>query len=172
MSNPYLGEIRPFPYTFAPRGWFTCSGQLLAVQQYAALYSLLGTYYGGNGSTTFGLPDLRGRTPVSQGGPAGYVMGTQAGTETVQLNAGEMPMHTHQMKAATGNGNPQPNNYSYGHTGTNPAAARYAPDSGALVALNPATVQIVGSGLPHENMQPFLTIQYCICWSGSFPTRN
>jgi microcystin-dependent protein len=172
LSSPYLGEIRPFAFNFNPRGWFLCAGQLLSIQQYSALFSLLGTNYGGNGTTTFGLPDLRGRTPVSVGGSLQYVMGEQLGEEAVQLNIGDMPMHTHQAKAATGNGAQQPNNNAYGHTGANASGARYAVDTNPLIALNPTTIQPVGSGLPHDNMQPYLTINYCICFSGAFPPRN
>jgi microcystin-dependent protein len=172
LSSPYVGEIRLFPWGWAPYGWQLCAGQTLPIQQYAALFSLIGTYYGGNGTTTFQLPDTRGRTVVHYGNGSEYTMGEPFGTETVALNSGEMPMHTHQMKAASGNGQPQPNGHAYGHTGTQPAAARYAPDSGALVALMPTTVSVMGSGQPHDNMQPYLVLNYCIAMQGAFPPRN
>src|SRR6201990_2665681 len=102
MSQPFLGEIRIFPYNFAPRGWATCSGQILSIAQNTALFSLLGTYYGGNGQTTFALPDLRGRVPLHQGqgpGPPAYVIGEQTGSENVTLLNTEMPMHNHLVSA-------------------------------------------------------------------------
>jgi microcystin-dependent protein len=172
LTTPYLGEIRLFPYNFAPRGWHLCDGSILSIQSYAALFSLIGTYYGGNGTTTFALPDLRGRTAVHVGTTGEYTMGEVFGTEVVGLNAGEIPMHTHQMKGVNANGGaPQPNAHAYANVAA-AADPRYAPDSGALVALNPTTISIVGNGQPHENMQPFLVLSYCIAMSGAYPSRN
>jgi len=172
LTTPYLGEIRLFTYNFAPRGWHLCDGSILSIQQYVALFSLIGTYYGGNGTTNFALPDLRGRTGVHVGAGTEYTMGEMFGTETVSLNTGEIPMHTHQMKGVNANGGaPLPNGHAYGNIAA-AAAPRYAPDSGALLPINPMTTSIVGGSQPHANMQPFLVLNYCIAMQGSFPSRN
>jgi microcystin-dependent protein len=171
MSSPYLGEIRLFPWPWAPQGWHLCDGTVLPISQYTALFSLIGTYYGGNGTTTFALPDTRGRTGVHFGLQNEYTLGEQFGTETVLLNTGEIPLHTHQMMGQnTTGGAAQPNSHSLANSAA--AQPRYAPDSGALVALNPATIQPSGVGQPHDNMQPYLVLNYCIAMQGNYPPRN
>lgn len=172
MSTPYLGEIRLFPWNWAPRSWHLCDGSILPIQQYTALFSLIGTYYGGNGTTSFALPDTRGRSGLHFGLQNEYTLGEMFGTETVTLNTGEIPMHTHQMLGVSANGAATlPNNHAYSNIAS-AAAPRYAPDSGALVSLIPTTIQPVGGGQPHDNMQPYLVLNYCICMSGYFPPRN
>jgi microcystin-dependent protein len=166
--EPFLGEIRLFPYNFAPRGWAFCNGQLLAISQNTALFSLLGTTYGGNGQTTFALPDLRGRFATSSGQGPGLSprsLGEVAGAENVTLLQNQMPQHTHQLRATNGAAT------SSRPSGRYPAAGgAYADSADAAMAadeLNPA-----GGSQPHENMPPYLVLNYCIALEGIFPSRN
>ncbi|MEN3748296.1 tail fiber protein [Sphingomonas sp. HF-S3] len=175
MSQQFVGEIRLFPYTFAPRTWAYCFGQLLAIQQNAALFSLLGTTYGGNGSTTFALPDMRGRALVATGtrDDLTYMPGQVAGTETISLTQSQMPGHTHgwQVTRAAGDTAAPAGNYFAGsRAGGQPAAA-----FGALttpVPMAPAIIGLAGGSQPHNNMQPSLVMTYCIALQGIFPSRN
>jgi microcystin-dependent protein len=184
MAEPFVGQITLFGCNFAPRNWALCAGQLLAISQNTALFSLLGTNYGGNGTSNFALPDLRGRTPLSYGqlpGGQEYVIGEQGGVESVILVNLEMPAHTHQFVATTGVastvtsagnqfgqgqlGNPQRGlskalTYSTGGTGA------------AMTPLNPASLSPSGTSSPHENRQPYLALNYCIALTGIFPPRN
>lgn len=180
MSSYFLGQIKMVGFTFAPRGFAFCSGQILSIAQNTALFSLLGTTYGGNGQTTFALPDLRGRTPVgsasSVGGwqPPVVTLGELAGTETVTLIQSNLPPHTHTANASTAAGNNRiPSNRSYA-TSTNTAApiALYAPATGPLVSMAPQSVSGAGSNQPHQNMQPYTAINFCIALVGIFPSRN
>jgi len=167
--DPYLGEIRLLGFGFAPRGWRLCDGSLLPIQSNTALFSLLGAQYGGNGVNNFALPDLRGRSPVHFG--TTYPQGTQAGTETVSLSLAQLPAHNHTLMGTTATGDGiEPNSHAYA-TVANAADFKYAPDS-ATTALNPAVIQNVGGGQPHDNMQPFLVMNYCIALTGIFPSRN
>jgi microcystin-dependent protein len=169
LSDQYLGEIRLFSFNFAPKGWTFCAGQLLPVNQYQALFSLLGTTYGGNGTTNFQLPDLRGRVPNSMG--TNYNIGQVAGVENVQLNATQIPPHIHMVQAIKTAGNEsKPINQSLAQSGTGNAAA-YA-SAANLTALNPASVQPAGNSVPHSNIQPYLALNYCIALQGIFPSRN
>ncbi len=173
MSDQYLGEIRLFSFNFAPKGWAFCAGQLLAIQQYSALFALLGTYYGGNGVSTFQLPDLRSRVPNHMGSGAGgtYVIGEFAGVENVSLNASQTPPHIHMLQAVNSPGTVKtPINNLLAQSGT--TYPRYAPDGSNLVALNPASIQPAGNGVPHSNIQPYLALNYCIALTGIFPSRN
>ncbi len=173
MSNPYLGEIKLMPYNFAPRGWAFCAGQILAIQTNTALFSLLGTTYGGNGTSNFGLPDLRGRVPIHRDQQGLYPQGDMEGEEQVLLSISQMPAHNH----AFNGGNILAAVAS--PTGitilANPApaatAALYGSDS-TPTSLNPLSISTIGGNQPHNNMQPFLTMQYCIALSGIFPARN
>lgn len=179
MAEPFLGEIRTFPWPFAPRGWALCNGALLAIQQNAALFSLLGIQYGGNGTTTFGLPDLRGRGMVHQGtGSDGsnYVMGTLAGTETVTLTTQTMPMHNH-IVIANGNAadkaKPDPGPYYLAKANLpNATAGEIYGAFANPVALAPLSIATSGGGTPHANMQPFLVLNFCIATQGIFPPRS
>lgn len=183
MANPYIAEIRPFGFTFAPRNWAQCNGQILAIASNTALFSLLGTTYGGNGTTTFALPDLRGRMPVSQGtgpGLSPYVLGEVTGVENVTLISTEMPAHTHTVNTRNLPSNDAAytnvpttgyfvSRYLY-HTGS--AARAWKPASAPATTLHPSTLALTGGGQPHSNMQPYLTINFCICTAGVFPARN
>ena len=183
MSDQFLGEIRAVSFGFAPKGWFDCNGQLLPVQQYTALFALLGTSYGGNGSTTFALPNLNGQALVNAGaGPSltTYSVGQQAGTTTVTLLEQEMPTHTHQLAAAidaAGGVNShtvpvagdQLTRYS---SATGIALAWNTPPLDNAVALAPQMVQPAGGNSGHYNMQPYLTLRYIIAVDGIFPARN
>lgn len=183
MSDPYIGEIRAFGFNFAPRGWALCSGQIVPISQNTALFSILGTTYGGNGTSTFALPDLRGRTLTNQGQGAGlsqYVIGEQVGSEAETLLITQMPAHGHPPLAKTQPGTtnmhttPQAGDYltrfnassnALGQTWNNPPLENPA-------TLNPSTIGLTGGSAPHENRQPLLVISYCICMQGVFPARN
>lgn len=176
MSEVFLGQIMLTAFNFAPRGFALCNGQLLSISQNQALFSLLGTQYGGDGITTFALPDLRGRAPVGAGAsadpswqPSPYVQGEKGGVESVTLTQAQMPAHVHQFQGTSAAGTSRnPTDKLYG-TDT---AALYAPSTGAQVPLNPATLSNAGSTGPHENMQPFKVINYCIALNGIYPSRN
>jgi microcystin-dependent protein len=172
MSEPFIGEIRMFGFQFPPRGHAFCNGQLAVINQNAALFSILGTTYGGNGTTTFGLPDLRGRTPNHWGqGPGlpNYSLGQVGGEESHTLLAAEMPSHTHTVVASSNAADlsvPTGNFFASGGQSVYNTTA--ALDSN----LAPSAVSIYGSGGAHENMQPFLVLNFCIALVGIFPTRN
>lgn len=169
MSTPFLGEIRMFGFNFAPRGWAFCTGQLLPISQNAALFSILGTTYGGNGVSNFALPDLRSRVPIH---PSAFVqLGEQSGVETVALQAGQMPLHGHDVTASSDVAD-----------STSPAGNRLAakPRLGANVFADPTTrmpllassVDVAGGGQPHNNIQPSLGVNFAIALFGVFPSRN
>ncbi|NET11233.1 MAG: phage tail protein [Symploca sp. SIO2B6] len=171
MSEPFLAEIRMVGFNFAPRGWAFCDGQILPINQNQSLYSLLGTTYGGDGRTSFALPDLRGRTPIHTGsdgfGPF-HSLGQKSGEEAHTLSAAEMPNHQHDLHASNTDGNitNAPNNVLAREVG-NP----YAPASN-LITMNPATIANTGGSQAHENMQPYLAVNFCIALQGLFPSRN
>ena len=170
MSDPFIGEIRMFGGNFAPRNWALCDGQLLSIASNTALFSLLGTTYGGNGQTTFGLPDLRGRVPVHQGqgpGLSDRTLGESAGTETVTLLPTQMPAHHHPgASAGTATlGNPG------GSLPGSGAAAIYV-DTPPGLTMSTATQPPRGGGQPHPNLMPYLCINFIICMAGIFPSRN
>lgn len=170
MSEPYLGEIRAFPFASPPQGWAICDGSLLSVAQNQALFALLGTTYGGDGQTTFALPDLRGRVPVSAGqgpGRAPYVLGQLGGEEIHTLTQNEMPAHTHGVQGSTS----IPNSKTpLGNFWGSPSNSLYgtAPD----ISMSPTAIAASGSGQAHDNMQPFQTLNFCIAVQGILPTRN
>jgi len=183
MSQPYVGEIRAVGFTFAPPGYFTCDGRLLPISQYDALFTLLGTTYGGDGVTTFALPDLRGRLVVSQGtgpGLSQIVFGQTAATESVTLLTNNLPSHAHLTLASTAAANtaaPGPTTYLAAPVTNNAANTElfYLPNTSngkTIVPLDPSTVGAAGNSLPHENRMPFLAINYIIAWSGIFPSFN
>jgi microcystin-dependent protein len=167
MAEPFLSEIRLMSFSFPPKGWAPCDGQLLPIDQNRTLFSLLGTTYGGDGRTTFGLPDMRGRAPVHVG--AGFELGQKGGETTHTLALGEMPQHTHAFRGATN------------------ASTADTPDTGLVIAqtsvdmfrsptnlspMDPGTISTAGATQPHENMQPYLTVGFCIALQGIFPSRN
>jgi microcystin-dependent protein len=183
MTSPYIGELRPFPYNFAPRGWAFCDGQILAISQNTALFSILGTTYGGNGQTTFALPDLRSRSPIHTGqgpGLSPYVLGEQAGEDTVTLLTTEIPSHNHTM--TTRNDPTTDANYVAAPVAgyfvsrylyhVNSSALAWTKATTGPTALHANTVSAAGSGTPHANRQPYLTINWCIATQGIFPPRN
>jgi len=172
MTEPFLGEIRLFPYTFAPRGWAFCHGQLLPIAQHTALFALIGTMYGGDGRTTFALPDLRGRVAVSAGQGPGlgtYDVGQTGGAESVTLTEHELPAHNHRMAAnGPSSGSDRPNNRFLGRVSQGTA---YAGTTNGRM-LNPEAITRTGGGQPHENRPPHLALTYCIAMEGIFPSRD
>lgn len=182
--EPFVGEIRLFPFNFAPRGWQPCDGRLLPVQSNAALFSLLGTQFGGNGTTTFALPDLRGRTALGRTGTgtldpglSNHVQGQFAGTEKETLPAAALAQHTHEVYVSDALGNSGPVGAfpaTSANLATPPVASRstYVKfDSSKQQALNPATIQPTPPQQPLDNMQPSLVLQYCIASVGVYPPR-
>ena len=177
MSDPFLGEIRIFAGNFAPYGWAFCHGQILPIVQNTALFSLLGTIYGGDGRTTFALPNLQGRIPLHFGqgpGLSSRSLGEQIGTESVSLTQNQMPSHSHAgsaLNAANAGTNNQPENNLLGKiVRTN----LYSTPDAALqnMAEGSLTLQASGSGQPHSNMQPYLTLNFIIALSGIYPPRS
>lgn len=168
MSDPYLGEIRLFPYPgIVPKGWAVCEGQQLAISQNQALFSLLGTAYGGNGVTTFQLPDLRGRVPIHAGVP--YSLGNTGGEAAHTLLSNEIPTHNHLVNAssvAAAVPDVAPTS-----TWAAPASSVYG-QVNSLVAMSPAAIGSAGGSQPHENMQPYLSVAFCIATAGIYPSRN
>jgi microcystin-dependent protein len=175
MSDQFVAEIRIFPFNFAPKGWAFCDGQLLPISQNTALFSLLGTTYGGDGKSTFALPNLQGCAPMQAGQGPGLSLrdlGETAGEQSVTLLQTEMPVHTHTALATgTGNSNsPVGNAWSSGQKGF---GAVYAPSVPASnVQMSPVALSISGGNLPHNNMMPFLTLSFCIALQGIFPPRT
>ena len=183
MTNAYIGEIRPFGFNFPPRDWRYCDGSVLAISQNTALFAILGTTYGGNGQSTFALPDLRGRISVGnrQGpGLSNYILGGQYGTENVTLLTTQMPAHSHapysRTKPGTANGRRVPVAGDYltrlNVTSTAPGLIWHSAPNVNATTLAPEAVGVQGGGQPHTNLQPTLVLNYCICVQGIFPTRN
>ena len=168
MSEPFLAEIRIIGFNFAPRGWAFTDGQILPINQNQSLYSLLGTTYGGDGRTTFALPDLRSRTPTHEGD--GFSLGQKSGAETVTLTTSQIAAHTHTVKAQPVAGNQRNPD---GHYLANPSNLAYRDyETATATDLRSGTVTNVGGGQPHNNMQPYLTLGFCIALQGLFPSRN
>jgi microcystin-dependent protein len=169
--TPYLGEIRYVSFNFAPSGWAMCNGQLLPINQNAALFNLIGTTYGGDGQTTFALPDMRGRVPVATGqgvNLSSRILGEQGGQETVTLTVEQMPAHRHPIKASSAAGNSKaPSGNVLANGGSTAVYSNQAPD----VELGSKAVTSVGQGQPHENMQPFLAMTCIIALQGIYPTQ-
>lgn len=167
MSEPFLSEIKIVSFNFAPKGWAMCNGQILPINQNQALFSLLGTTYGGDGRVNFALPDLRGRVPLHTGN--GLTLGEKAGEENHTVNIGEMPTHLHFLSASSSDGNtnvPANNTVlarTLGNTYTNPAN---------LTAMNAAATGAVGGSQPHINLQPYLVLTFVIALQGIFPSQN
>ncbi|MDO8878241.1 MAG: tail fiber protein [Pseudolabrys sp.] len=179
MSEPFIGQIQSFGFGFAPKNWALCNGQILPIAQNSALFSLLGTNYGGNGTTTFALPNLQSRVPLHFGtSPQGenYVLGEQAGVEHVTLLTTQMPAHNHHFVGSAANANAiAADDGGLLATCTAPSGAGtpyYSADSGPPLPLIPESIQVAGGQLPHNNLQPYLTINWCIALRGIFPSRN
>jgi microcystin-dependent protein len=168
MSDQYMGEIRLMSFNFPPKGWALCNGQFLPINQNQALFSLLGTNYGGNGQTTFALPNLRGRVPIHVG--QGHTLGEAAGSTSVTINAQTMPQHLHFAQASASNANTA--------ASQNTPANVLASGGGlygkakSLTSLHPSSVTNVGGSQAHDNMQPYLTLNFCIALQGIFPSQN
>lgn len=176
MSNPYLAEIRMFGGNFAPRGWALCNGQILPISQNTALFSLLGTFYGGNGQSNFALPDLQGRSPMHWGNGAGLSprsIGEEGGENSVTLLSTEMPQHSHAISgAAIAGSNPGATPFANTLFTNSSPNQLYATALTNLVPLAPQSITIQGGSLPHNNQQPYLAVTFIICMSGIFPARN
>ena len=171
--DPYLGEIRIFAGSFAPEGWADCNGQLLSIGQNNALYSLIGTTYGGDGKDTFGLPDLQGRIPLNAGqgrGLAPYAVGDQGGVEDVTLSEAQLPVHTHALNASKGAGN---NANAQGNVvAANPTTQLYAQEGASQpLAGNAVASSGQGPSQPHENRMPYIAIRYILALEGTFPQK-
>jgi microcystin-dependent protein len=173
VADPFVAEIRIMPFSFAPAGWAWCDGQLMPLAQNLALFSLLGTTYGGDGKSTFALPDMRGAAPVQPGqgpGLSPYALGESGGSDTVTLTTAQLPSHTHTVQARTPDA---------GDTSVPGRGAALAPSSGAAVYqstagadLSDETLSVHGSGSPHNNLQPYLTLAFCIALQGVYPPRE
>jgi microcystin-dependent protein len=164
MAEPFLSEIRIMSFNFAPKGWALCNGQLLPINQNQALFSLLGTTYGGDGRVNFALPDLRGRVPLHVG--SGHTLGERAGQEAHTLTIQELPPHNHSVNVVNSNANAAPTGHSFAA-----ANALYQP-APPNTNLAPTTISNVGNGQPHANQQPFLTLSFAIALQGIFPSQN
>lgn len=170
MSEPFLAEVRMMGFNFAPRGWAFLDGQILPINQNQSLYSLLGTTYGGDGRTTFALPDLRGRTPIHVGD--GHPQAQKGGEETISLTAAQIGAHSHTARAlaVVGDQSSPSNNLLAEEVATD--FAYRDPEAGQMTALRSGTISNAGGGQAHENMQPYLAVNFCIALQGLFPSRN
>lgn len=173
MSNPYVAEIRIFPFNFAPLGWAFCNGQILPISQNTALFSLVGTFYGGDGESNFALPNFQGAVPVGMGQGAGlslYSIGQSGGSDEVTLIQSEMPSHQHAISAANVTGYlSSPAGNIWANSGKGRSPAYHTADSSA--SMSPQCLSPVGSSFPHNNMQPYLTLNFCIALQGVYPPR-
>lgn len=173
--DPFVAEIRIFPFNFAPKGWAFCDGQILPISQNTALFSLLGTTYGGDGKSTFALPDMQGNAPIMPGQGAGlslYDLGQQGGVESVTLLTSEIPAHTHGLKAdiqaATTDLPSATTSLARSGGGSAYKATPFTPET----TMNFQALAAAGGGLPHNNMMPYLTLSYCIALQGVYPPRG
>lgn len=179
--DEYISVIKMFGCNFAPRGWKLCNGDIISISQYTAVFSLLGTTFGGNGQTTFALPDFRGRTPIHQGAGPGlspYVLGQSAGTESVSILTSNLPAHTHPLMANTGAGTTGVPTNSYLSASPKNGSGPSAVSLNTYTATAPNTnlgllsVGATGSNIPVSIMQPYLAVNFAICMEGIFPSRN
>ena len=171
MAEPFLSEVRIMSFVYAPRGWALCNGQLLPINQNQPLFSLLGTTFGGDGRVNFALPDLRGRTPIHVG--SGHTLGERAGEQAHTLSIAELPTHVHVFNATTAvstTNDPSPTNSKMLAQST--ASNLYASGGSNLIAMSPSEIANVGGSQAHLNMQPFLTLSFCIALQGIFPSAN
>src|SRR6267142_4392005 len=172
MADPFVAEIRIFPFNFAPKGWAFCDGQLLPLSQNTALFSLLGTTYGGDGKSTFALPNLQGSAPMHPGQGPGlslYDLGQQGGSETVTLLFSEMPGHNHTALAHAGNST-QTDPAAHAWSGSD-VSKQYNATPDANKFMNDRALSLTGGGLPHNNLAPYLVLNFCIALQGIFPPR-
>ena len=172
MSEPFIGEIKLFAGNFPPRGWQFCQGQILSIAQNTALFSILGTTYGGNGQTTFALPDLRGRAPMQPGQGPGLsprTLGEQGGSETVTLISNQMPAHVHSMLASSNVGSSSSPEGTY-LAAADPSQLTFV--SSVNTTMGQQSIGVAGGSQPHNNMQPFLCVNFIIALEGIYPSRN
>lgn len=170
MADPFLSEIRIFSCDFAPKSWAMCNGQLMPINQNQALFSLLGTTYGGDGRVNFALPDLRGRTPIHFG--SGFTLGQNGGEQAHTISLNELATHQHQLMASNSNGDaPVPVSAQSNVLAAN-ASALYNPPNHPLIAMNGGSVTNLGGSQPHVNMQPYLVLTFCIALQGIYPSQN
>ena len=179
MADPFVAEIRIFGFNFAPTGWAFCDGQILPISQNTALFSLLGTTYGGDGKSNFALPNLQGIVPLHVGGAqpgpglSTYDLGEMSGLETVTLLQSEMPAHSHTLQAQSQDPADQPAPSPVRTFAASQNANAYAPsNANPIVAMSPQALSVSGGSLPHSNMQPYLTLNFCIAMQGVFPPRS
>jgi len=176
MADPFVAEIRIFPFNFAPKGWAWCDGQILPLSQNTALFSLLGTTYGGDGKSNFALPNLQGSAPMQWGQGPGLSLrdlGEQSGTETVTLLESEIPSHTHRpIKANTDGGDQNPPTGNVWSLGGAILGLKLYNSGGAGPIMHPAALSMVGSSFPHNNMSPYLTLYFNIALQGVYPPRT
>jgi microcystin-dependent protein len=175
MSEAFVGELRIMAFNFAPRGWASCNGQLLPINQNQALFSLLGTTYGGNGVNTFALPDLRGRAAVGWGSGPGLPtvqIGERGGVENVALSAAQVPAHTHTMNAVSDIANASLPSLALPAAKSRTGLAMFGPAGSGNTTLNAGAVSAAGAGQAHNNVQPSSVLNYCIALSGIFPSRT
>ncbi len=176
MGQPFVGEIRMFAGNFAPAGWMFCSGQLLPISAYETLFNLIGTTYGGDGQSTFALPDMQGRVPIHMGTFAGQTstLAQKTGVESVALTQLQIPPHSHQVLATSGTPVTSPANAlpAVANSPGQPGVMVYGQASPAGTSLHPNTIQSAGNSLPHDNMQPFLCLSFIISLFGIFPTTT
>jgi len=175
MADPFVAEIRIFPFNFAPKGWAFCNGQLMPLSQNTALFSLVGTTYGGDGKTTFGLPNLQGSAPMFWGQGSGlslHDLGETGGSETITLTQSEMPSHTHNIRADAADPADVQAPSSAVVLARSSGGNAYGTNPSAMVQLANAMVASVGGDLPHNNMQPYLTLNFCIALQGVYPPRS
>lgn len=170
MAQPYVGEIRIFAGNFAPAGWQFCDGSLLAISEYETLFNLIGTTYGGDGQSTFAVPDLRGRMPLhaGTGGGSTYVIAESGGVESVTLSTNQIPSHTHTPQVSASGDAFEPAGRTWSRSGA--GDRQYSSNTTGLVTLNPQTIGITGGNQPHENMSPFLVTSFIISLFGIFPS--
>jgi microcystin-dependent protein len=174
MSDPFVAEIRVFGFNFPPRGWAFCAGQLLNISQNTALFSLLGTRYGGDGKSTFGLPNFQGNVAIGSGQGPGlqdFMQGDTGGSPTVTLLTNEMPQHTHPFNASAGDATSRQVNGQYPASGIGGIVA-YSDQTSQLVPFDSRATGIVGNGNAHNNMQPYLALNYCLSLQGVYPPRT
>ena len=174
MSTPYVGEIRMFAGNFNPAGWMFCAGHLLPISEYETLFNLIGTTYGGDGQSTFALPDLRSRVPIHMGtgGGANYVLAQAGGVETVTLTVAQIPAHGHVVYAATSGATESPSLNTFPANSAPANRNVYGPYDGAPATLNSGTIGSAGGNQPHDNTQPYLAINFIISLFGVYPTQN
>jgi microcystin-dependent protein len=171
MAEPFLSEIRIMSFVFAPKGWALCNGQLLPINQNQALFSLLGTTFGGDGRVNFALPDLRSRVPIHVGGA--HTLGERGGEAAHTLSIAELPTHTHVMNASAQVGNSvNPRSVSAGHVFAQDPGNAYSPSQESPTAVHAQSVGSIGGSQAHLNLQPFLTLNFCIALQGIFPSPN